>query len=234
MELSSDARALADAFQRLRTKLGLPPVEDLSTEGVDVATIPACRLHRLPPEKLGEEALVEGFERASFLRFSQACHRFGEEILGRESLRSRVDEASVYATLSITSSDADEALSLIQQAQQAATKAGRSPAPFLLHELQLRTARGEAGECQRLFQLLQSRHTKEPGVGEALYRWLVEVGAVTPEGKPKQPAAPAESPEAVGGAAQAGPERPGGLWTPDQPESPGEKQDSSGLWLPGQ
>jgi hypothetical protein len=236
MELHSGMAGWEEVFHRLRTKLGLPQPEDVPAEGVDMVELPACRLHRLPPEKLSDEQLIEAFQRSAFLRFPQACLRLGPEIVRRTSLHPRVDIASVYASMSITSPDTEKALSLIQQAQQAATRAGRSPARYLLRELHLRTARAEGDECQRLFRILQSQYASEPGISEGLYRWLVDVGAITPDGQPRQPegAPPAGPSQPAGTEGETGEPQPGGLWTPGQPDKPAEKKGSSGLWLPRQ
>ena len=224
-------------YDLLREKLGLPANTDLDPEGLQIDSLPPCRLHRLPPERLTDDQLTEAFARSTWLTISRAARRLGPELIDRTHLHSRVDLASIYGALGSMGEDLDEALEYTLKAEQAATAAKRSPAAYLFRELELRTMRGESSECQRVFETLQTQHADEPGVRESLYRWLVSIGAITPEGQPAAPGgAVAEQTAEHALAAEESPAQAApGVWTPGGGEpAPGPKQDKPGLWLPGQ
>ena len=89
-------------------------------------------------------------------------------------------------------------------------------------ELELRLARGEAAEFERLLALLRNQHWHEPGIADAvlgLMQRLQSAGAV--------PAAPAQAAEA---AEAAVPEPASQIWTPESGTSGPEKK--SAIWTP--
>ncbi len=236
METVPNGEAAVPDYNLLRDKLGLPKTEDLDPEGVKIGEVSPCRLHRLPPEKLSDEQLIEGFARGTWFSISRAARRMGQELIQRTELHKLVDLAAVYGTMAGLTGDLDESLGLMHKAQEVALAAKRSPAPYLMRELELRTIRGELNECQRVFELLKSQHGKEPGVGEALYRWLVNIGAISPDGQPvSRPGPPeplGEHPLMGDAPAPQSAQPDSGLWTPDQGAAPAEGKDKPGLWIP--
>ena len=85
----------------------------------------------------------------------------------------------------------------------------------------------------QLIDHIQRQHAREPGVAQALVQLLMQTGLVGPDGRLAMGGPPAAgassqaaSPLVVPGAAA----EPGKLWTPDAPQSTGEKKSS--LWLP--
>jgi hypothetical protein len=227
--MAGESNNMSFDYNSLRAKLGLPTRDALEAKNVDVGTLPLIRLRQLAPEQLSDEQLLTAYGRAWINRVSRAIRRLAPEILKRPTLKSEISMADVHYSLSVVATSSDDALESILRAEQISVEEGNSPARLLLHELDLRMLRGEPDECQRLIATLQSKHMSEPGIGEALYSWLVRVGAITPDGKP---AAPRQQPPAAEASPEPVPE-PGGVWTPDagDPTPPGK--DKPGLWVPG-
>jgi hypothetical protein len=67
------------------------------------------------------------FEKSAMFGLRQAFRSLGAEIVQREGLRDKIDVSSVYAKMAEFSTDIDESLSLVLQAQQEAEQAGKSP-----------------------------------------------------------------------------------------------------------
>jgi tetratricopeptide (TPR) repeat protein len=225
LELGAEQGSLDFDLNDLRAKLGLPTRDDLPVQGLDVSRVPLIRLHLLPPEQLDDEQLLSAYGYAWMHRAPRAVNRLAPEVLQRPGLRSKVDVSEIHYALSLFASDADQALQSIHNAQEAAEAAGHSPARWLLHELDTRLMRGEPQACESILARLRTQHINEPGVAEAMYGWLVRVGAVAPPGQAGPPQQPAPA---------AAPPAPGGLWTPDggTPRG-GEGEAKSGLWIPG-
>jgi hypothetical protein len=86
---------------------------------------------------------------------------------------------------------------------------------------------------QQVYVRLQTQHGREPGVAEALYAWLTQIGAITPDGRPAARPESAGQPAAAVGAGPAPAPAGAGLWTPDQPTAPAPGQPKPSIWLPG-
>jgi hypothetical protein len=233
LELGGEQSQATFDYNELRAKLGLPVRGDIALNGKSVADIPLVRLHLLPPERLSDDDLASAYTRAGMHRAPRAIRRLAPAVVQRPSLKSKVDFGEVYYLLSQVARNLDEAIEFNKKAQEAAVVDGRSPARWLLQELDLRLMRGEPQECDRIMQRLQTRHGREPGVMEAVYALLVRIGAITPDGRPAAGLASRRPPQA---AVTAGPEAAapaGGLWTPDRPAPPPADEGKPGLWLPG-
>jgi hypothetical protein len=131
--------------------------------------------------------------------------------------------------------DADEALSFLTKAQEVAKSKGRSPARLMLAELPYRLQRGEEQESRRILNLLTTRHANEPGVQQALFGLLSQLGLVRMDpatGRPVMvvPSAGVPGAQPVG-AVPAPASAASGLWTPEQAAPAAEGK--SKLWLPG-
>jgi hypothetical protein len=134
----------------------------------------------------------------------------------------------VYDILVSSTQDIDEAVELTVATGQLVVQLGGSPAQWYLRELRLQLMRGDAVRVAELFRRLQTHHRHEPGVSEALHSLLVQIGALTPDGRPTDRAMMAAQQQT---ATQA--PAPGGLWTPDSPPAAAEGQEKSKLWMPG-
>lgn len=225
----SDADAAPDTYNELRRKLNLPELGDIDSVGLDIKRLPIGRLARLKIESLDDEQLKLAFNRAMVSSFALALHRLGPEVLKRPSLPAADYKLAAYRQMVRMAATTDEALRLIDEARKLAETNKASSAPWDLAELSVRIQRGEADAVLRLIDHIQRQHAREPGIAEALVQLLVQSGLIGPDGRlligPPAPAA-AGSPLVVPGAAT----EQGKLWTPDGPQSAGEKK--SALWLP--
>jgi hypothetical protein len=212
---------------RLRERLGLPLPKAIDPHVVDLHDLSVTELHRVDVKKLDDDQLALLFEKSAMFGLRQAFRSLGAEIVQREGLRDKIDVSSVYAKMAEFSTDIDESLSLVLQAQQEAEQAGKSPAQWLIQELTLRLVRHEPEEFARVMERIQRNHLHEPGVADSLRALVAQMGiqpgAAPGGGAPDQP----PEPEAASGAG-------GGIWTPDgdQPAAAEEAKPSK-LWLPG-
>lgn len=232
LELAAEQGNQEFDFNELRAKLGLPLRQDLDPAVLESRRVTLPRVHLVPAEKLADDQLVSVYMLAMLYRATRAVRRMAAEILRRPSLKSRLNQAEVCHSLYAFARNGDEALEWIQRAQKAAIEAKQSPARYLLQELELRRLRGEPEECRQIYLRLQTQHAREPGVAEALYAWLTQIGAITPDGRPVGRPDAAEQAAAVGGEPAAAPAGPG-LWTPDQPTGPAPGQPKPSIWVPG-
>lgn len=208
----------------LREALGLPTLGPIDPKQVDLVTLPLVRLARVETAVLGDEELVGLFRVATTFGIAAAVKRLGEAFLQRPSLAEREEKLSVLANLSRIEGMSDRALDYLEQGRQAAVARKQSCASWDLMELPLRMSRGEANHLTRLMEHIQAKHLREPGVQEALFSFLVRIGAIRPDGMPTNLGA--------GGPAMAAAEpapEPGKLWTPES-QRPAEERK---LWMPG-
>ena len=232
-------------FNKLRRSLGLATIEPLEPEGVRVETLSPARQTRLIIEKLSDEQLVAVYRRAVLSAAPRLFRRVGLEVVSRPSLdkHPQIDKGEAYEILSRMALDADEAVGFLLKAQEAAKAKGRSPARHLLAELPYRLQRGEEQESRRILNLLTTKHAKEPGVAQALYGLLAQLGLMRTDPATGRPVMVIPSAGAPGAAGEAGavpleaaaPAPKSSLWTPDQiaAAAGGEPAPKSKLWLPG-
>jgi len=230
LELGAEQSNMDFDFNELRAKLGLPQRQDLDPSVLESRRVTLPCVHLLPAEKLSDEQLASVYMLAMLYRATRAVRRMATEILRRPSLKSQLNQAEICHSLYAFARNGDDALEWIQRAEQAAIEARQSPARYLLQELELRRLRGEPEACRQVYMRLQTQHGREPGVAEALYAWLRQIGAIAPDGRPAmQPDEAGPPAAAAGAAAPAGP----GIWTPDQPAAPAAGQPKPSIWLPG-
>ncbi|MBN8627173.1 MAG: hypothetical protein J0M17_16970 [Planctomycetes bacterium] len=238
IELSFSQASTTAVFDELRTQLGIQPpaVPDMATAGP--LGVPYTRLHRLDAPKLSDDDLVMSFQRALQVVARQAVRKLGLEVVGRASLKGKIDLAGVYGHLADLEEASDDAIRYIDLARKAAEEQKQSTAPWDLEEVELRLRRGEPEEFGRLVEHIQSQHIREPGVAQALMQLLYQAGVIGPDGRPRgMPGGGVGVPgvtvpgAAMPASSDAG---SGGLWTPDGGGAPaaggGQK---SGLWVPG-
>ena len=224
LELSFQEASIGDTFSALRQQLRLPPVGPITPDTGDVDRVPLARLHRVDWSNVGDDALLAANRRAMFAAAQLAVRNTAQAILARESLKSKVPAAQIYGLLARLEDDTSKALGLLDQARTAAESAGQSTAMWDLDELSLRLERGEPEQFSRLMSHIQTHHSREPGVTQAMMQILMEAGLISPDGRPVRP--PQDSPLVVPGAAA----EPGKIWTPESEAAPGKK---SALWVPG-
>ena len=222
-------------FNRLRKKLGLPEAKPIDPTAAEtdpsetntapniVETLPLVRLARLKAKKLSDEALRNGYSRAAAFHADKAIRKFGEEILNRPTLKGSDLEIDVLNRLCHLETDVDKRAEYVERGRENSKSTGKSCAMWDLLELPIRLERNEPEEMSRLVQHLQSEHIKEPGVADALIQFLMQIGAIRPDGTPAggMPAADEQAPAARPEA--------GKLWTPDGESDGGEKPS---LWTP--
>ena len=214
-------------YNEIRRAVGLPTVEPIDPQGIKVSSLSPAKLTRLEFKKLGDDDLLGVFNRALMMSSSRLLRRVGRELIERSSLAGKIDKAEVLEILAKVSSDSDEALDYIHQAQEAAVAKGDSPARLLIAEIPIRIQRREIDEFRRIFDRLSTKHINEPGVANALQSILYQLGILRPDGSVATP--PKGAPVAAGAAAVPPPA--GGLWTPDQGTASGTGK--SKLILPG-
>jgi hypothetical protein len=220
-------------FDELRKELGLPAAEPIEPKPNDLVGVPYTRLHRLAVDKLSDEDLVRHFQRALQVGARLAVRRLGLTIVGRASLKGKIDLAAVYGHLADIEGPTDEGLKFLDSARHAAEEQKQSTAPWDLEELELRLRRGEPEEFGRLIQHIQEQHIREPGVAQALMQLLYQAGIVDASGRPR--GMPPGAAEGMVGAAPAPAGDTGKLWTPGggEPAAPAAGAGKSGLWVPG-
>jgi hypothetical protein len=227
LEQSFQESSIGDVFVELRKKLGLPEPEPIDPTKQPLEEVQLARLHRVEWDKAPDDMLIMGNRRSAFTSARIASRLIGEAILERESLQGKVDRAQLYGLLARLEDDTSRAIMYLEKARTAAEDAKKSTAMWDLEELTLRLERGEPHEFSRLMQHIQTHHSREPGVAQALLQILVEAGLVTPDGRPVCPPQDAGSPLVVPGAGA----EPGKIWTPESEAGPGKK---SALWVPGE
>ena len=232
LELAGEQGKFDFDFNELRAKLGLPLRTDIELTELDYSRVLLTRMHLLPAEQLPDEMLGGIYAVAVMYQLPRASRRLGLEVLRRPGLKAVLSRAEVCHSLFAQAKTLDEALDWLLKAQREAVEAKQSPARLLLEELELRRMRGEPDECRRVLQQLQSRHGSEPGVAQAIYAWLRNIGAITPDGRMAvRPDLAAQQAAGVTAGPEAAP--PGGLWTPGQAAAPPAGEAKPSIWVPG-
>ncbi len=228
-------------FNKLRRSLGVPTLEPIEPEGVRAGTLTPGQQTRLVVNKLTDEDLIGLYRRATMIAAPRLVRKLALEIVARPSLDSHpeISKAEAYDILSRMTADPDEALAMILKAQDAVKAKGQSPARLLLSEFALRLRRMEEAEAKRVLNTLMSKHMREPGIGQAVYGLLAQLGLIEIDpttGQPVMTRGMAGS--GMGTAPAATPA--GGIWTPDQgmpsvpaPAAPAAAASKSKLWVPG-
>ncbi|MGC3965962.1 MAG: hypothetical protein QM775_00905 [Pirellulales bacterium] len=130
IELSFSQASTTSVFDELRTQLGIQPpaVPDMATAGP--LGVPYTRLHRLDAPKLSDDDLVMSFQRALQVVARQAVRKLGLEVVGRASLKGKIDMAGVYGHLADLEEASDDAIRYIDLARKAAEEQKQSTAPM--------------------------------------------------------------------------------------------------------
>jgi hypothetical protein len=217
----SDADSSWETYNQLRRELKLPEVNDLETTGLEVNRLPLDRVCRLNPESLSDEQLQQAFNRAVVANFGLALRRLAPEVVKRPSIPAVEYKLAAYRWLVRTAANSAAALRLIDEARKLAEANKQSSVRIQL---------GEAPAVMQLIDHLQRQHAKEPGVAQALVQLLMQTGLIGPDGRLAMGMPPGGAASAAASPLAATAAEPGKLWTPDAPQSTGEKKSS--LWLP--
>jgi hypothetical protein len=233
MELAAEQSGSSMDFNELRAKLSLPTRDDIDPETTDMAHVPIGRLHLVQVQKLRMEELLRQFDRATSSGAPRAARRIGQELLKRLDELPAESKPGLFGAMAALADNPQQALDYNRQGRVAAEALGRSPAAWLLRELEMHLAIGNSDAAAQLFQILQTRHIREPGIAEAMYSLMVRLGMVTPDGKLRATGPTDEPPpsQAVGQAPGASGESE--LWTPGGPQQPGKEGDGPQIWVPG-
>lgn len=215
-------------FNTMRSKFGLPTLDAIDPEQVDVELLPATRLSRLQTEKLSDDTLLKCLHRTLANNLLVAVRAFGRAWLERPTATNQEERLRICSVLARVEDNSERALFCVDEGRKIATAVKQSSAPWDLIELSLRYARGDEGDVERLWRHISTEHIREPGVAAALQEWLMQIGAIGPDGRPTMQASAAQQP-APAVATPAGPE-PGKLWTPGGESTSQEKPK---LWTPG-
>ncbi len=209
-------------FNELRGELGLPTLEPIDPELTPTAGLPLVRLRRVMVEKAVDADLMTGFRRAAAFSVTAALQKFASAVVDRPTLAGQPARLRAYNVLVRTAEDPETALRYLAQGREATLAAGQSCASWDLQELPLRLAQLEGPEMSRLVNHIQRQHINEPGVADALQQFLMQIGAIRPDGTP---AAPPPQPAAAGDQPEA---EAGKIWTPGEATPGGGKK----LWTP--
>ena len=225
-------------FNELRTKLGLPTLDAIDGADLDVAKLSLVRLGRVRLESLNDEQLAAALERANYFALSVVKKRAAEAAIERPSLKESAVHLLALAALAQTAREPGQAMGFYREAARLSEKLQRSPAAYLIGELQVGLMAGEADRVMELVQVLQTKHMKEPGVAEYLYRVLRPFMQQMPVGRTMLRLPRRADAGPIAGAAKPS----SGLWTPDQGSptapaaSPAAAPPAAGkskLWIPG-
>jgi hypothetical protein len=212
-------------YNQLRSQLGLPALEPIDPSEAKIGELPLVRLSRVMVDRASDEALCLGYRRALAFGATAALGKFARAIVDRASLAGSAEQLRSYRTLVELERDPEKALPYIDEGRRAAESGGRSSAPWDLMELTVRFGCDQPDEVRRLIEHIQRCHLGEAGVAESLTRFLVSVGAISPDGTPAPLSAQEEPRMAAGAAAGAQPHR---VWTPESQQSGGPKK----IWTP--
>lgn len=220
-------------YNKLRRSLGIATLEPIDPEGIRPASLTPAQQTRLIVGKLADDDLVGLYRRAAMLGAPRLVKKLAQEIVARPTLdsRSEISKAETYEILSRLTADPDEALANVLKAQEAAKAKGESPARYMLVEFTHRLRRREEAEAQRVLKTITSKHMREPGVSQAVFSLLEQLGLIEVDPTTGRPVM---MPGGMPGAVPA-PASPSGLWTPDQgaPPAPAGSGSKSKLWVPG-
>jgi|GEM_PF-978603 len=230
MEFWTQGHGFEIDFNRLRARLGLPTLDPIDPDQVEIARLPVGRLSRVMAEKLPQAELRTLLRIASVFKYVPAIRKLGRALLDHPDSTNLAERMSILSFLARAEVKFDRALAYIDEGRKLAESNGESSASWDLMELSVQLARGLPDEVARLFEHLQKEHIHEPGVAAALSNFLVQIGALTPDGfvVEESPAPSPVEPSLAGSNPQDA--ESGKLWTPGGESGEGGKPK---LWIPG-
>ncbi len=215
---------------RLRARLGLPTLDPIDPEQVDLASLPASRLARVKEQGLSREKLWQLLQKGIAFNSLPAIRKFGRAVVDHPESKDVHERAEILAVMAGNDIDLRRSLACIEEGRELTESTGASSAEWDLMELRVHILRGDPAEAGRMLRHLLDDHANEPGVMLAVREMLVQHGVTAPE---EIPMPPWPAPEEAGlDLAVPSPEgvEPGELWTPEGKSASGDKPK---LWVPG-
>jgi len=216
-------------FNPLRTQLGLPVLEPIEPSPGQVKTLPVLRLARVETKNLSNEDLAAAYNRVRLVHSPWLISRFARAIVERPEFGDPVAEVTARMHLAKDAESYAEATRLLDEAAETAKRLEVSVGEIDMLRLHLALKFRDAGEVLRLIDYIRREHGDDPETMQELFRTLVQLGLIRPDGS--MPPPPAESPDAspeqahAAGAAK--------IWTPDGDEGgPAPGGASGGIWTP--
>ncbi len=220
-------------FNEVRAKLGLPLRQDLDPAVLESRRVTLPRVHLVPAEKLSDEHLASVYMLAMLYRAIARSAADGD----RDSPAAQFEDRTEYRPRSAIRCTPSPATATTPWSGSSGRKKRRSrrssrPPDTCCRNSNCAACAASPRSAGKSYMRLQTQHGREPGVAEALYAWLGQIGAITPDGRPAIAAGLAGQPAAVpaGAASRAG---TAGLWTPGQPAQPAAGQPKPSIWVPG-
>ncbi len=206
----------------LRQGLGLPVPEPIELAEHQIESVPIMRMQRVKTDSLSDDDLLIALDRVELYNAPAAVKNIATAITQRPTFAGKPDRAEAFAMLVHCAESLDDSLAVLTDGRAACVDAKISCAKFDLWELPIRMARNETADAMRLLQHIEAEHIREPGVAEAVTNFLMQIGVLGPDGRPRMPAG--------GPAPSAPPAESNKLWTP---ESAASAATGGKLWTPG-
>jgi len=155
-------------FDRLRRRVGLPPVNPEAVDPLDAASMGASDLDQLDPKSLDDFTLVDAFESAAALGEDPRTARFAAWLADLDATESRaalnrVDLSAVFATLvrqALAEDDVDLALEWIDRAVavDSAVHGGRDAEKFTIWRAEVLSRAGRPDAALVVYRQLIEAH----------------------------------------------------------------------------
>lgn len=222
--LSLDGSPSQQEFRKIAHEaVGLTPMERAKFENLTFISSPFLG-YFADYESFSKEDFEVFFMFAANIQSNSLLRQLAEFALQRGEFTERLSKSSILSVLARTERDDDLAFKHIESAISAAKESGEPSGTFFVMEFEQRVLRGRYEGLQELLKRIERDHFGEPGVKELLFRFMIETGLITPDGRVRLP-------QAQRAAATSG------LWTPDGGSEIAAGDSSGGaskLWVPGQ
>jgi len=217
----------------LRREVGLEPLPVIPEEAVrgnDILLHDCARVPRFDLEQFSDSLLEQMLITASYQSMSATSVRCAKIILARPAMSDHSVAILAHQILSSRCDDDAEFKMHVFRAADGMAKKDHSPAQMLLEVLFESWQKQFRTSFSAILERLQRQHSREPGVKETLYQFLVEIGALQQNIAATPPAA--QVADAAAGIGTAGVATGAAIWTPDSAASESATGKSK-LWLPG-
>ena len=212
-------------FADLRDQLKIPQPEVFDPTGADLEHLPLLRIPRTDLAKLTAAEAAKLLDRTILMGANVATLAVAAELVSRTELDEGVDLVPAYRQLIRLEPNHQRAAEWIAKARSWAEQNEKSPAEWVLMEMELAIERGEGDRLQALLNEIREKHINEKGVADATFKILASAGLVDPSGAPVMPQQSSATPPAP---------KNSGIWTPDnpEPEAQSEGEEKPAIWTP--
>ncbi len=216
-------------FNELRSRLGLPTLEPIDPAPGQLKSLPAVRLGRVRTEGLSDTDLATAYHRAVAARSPWLIRRFAQLIARRPDFADVPAKVTAWLHLASGADSYEEATGYLDQVTEFIKGVGGSTGQADMLRLRLALRFGESEEAIRLIEYVRREHRDDQVVMQELFRTLVQLGLIRPDGSAPEPAA--APPDSASQQAQAA--GPAKLWTPGSDQGGAQPGGSSGgIWTP--